>query len=342
VAPTQHRLPSSSRHLNVSPRRAPRVTRRYAVFGYIIESAVALPELEPTALRDPAHWRIAVGHGSPEPSVVAPLGADLVFGDIHVRAYAVGTELRLAFDDTGIFDIHTARRRIVWYPGPSVTDVSVRADLLGRVMALAAHTDGHVALHASAVSIDGRAVAFLGPKHAGKSTLALALVRGGARLLADDTLVVRLGAGTACAAPGVQRMRLWNDSARALRVAVSELAGAKPIMDRLEPNEIETGLVPLDVCYLLEWSPELDGGAVRRERIPAVHAALAQVRFSKLGALAGGAIGVTLLDRVTNLTRSVPVLRASIGRDLESLGDVASQFMTWHSRANVSDAVTVR
>ncbi len=68
----------------------------------------------------------------------------------------------------------------------------MRADLLGRVMALAAHADGRLTLHASAVSVAGRAVAFVGPKHAGKSTLALALVRKGARLLTDDTLVVRL------------------------------------------------------------------------------------------------------------------------------------------------------
>lgn len=298
--------------------------------------------MEPAAVHEPADWRIAVGCGSPEPSGVDPLGADLVYGDIHVRAYAVGNDLRLAFDDTGVFEIHTVGRRILWYPGPSVTEASVRSDLLGRVMALAVHADGHLALHASAVSIDGRAVAFLGPKAAGKSTLALALVRCGARLLADDTLVVRLGAGTAHATPGVQRMRLWDDSARALRVAVSEPVGAKPTVDRLEPNEIETGLVPLEACYVLESSPELEAGAVCRERIPAVHAALAQVRFSKLGALAGGAIGVGLLDRVTNLTRTVPVLRAAIGRDLESLPDVASQFMTWHSRARVSDAETVR
>jgi len=315
---------------------------RYAAFGYAIESAVELPELEPTVARRPADWRIVVGHGAPEPSIDGPFGTDLVHSDLQVRAYELGKGLRLAFDDTGIFDIHTAARRIVWYAGPSVTDAALRADLLGRVMALAAHVDGHVALHASAVSIDGRAVAFLGPKHAGKSTLALALVRLGARLLTDDTLVVRLGAGKPWATPGVQRMRLWTDSARALRAPVSDPRGAKPSMNRLEPNEIETEPVPLDACYVLEASPELQAGAVRRERIPAVHAALSHVRFSKLGALAGGAVGAALLDRVANLTRTVPVLTAVIRRDLASLNDVAVQFVTWHRGADASHAVVVR
>ena len=315
---------------------------RYAVFGYTIESAAELPELERTTVSGPADWRIAVGHGIPELSPETPFGTDLVYGDVHVRAYPLGEGFRLAFDDTGVFDVHGAGRRIVWYPGPSATDAAFRADLLGRVMSAAAHVDGHLAIHASAVSIEGRAVAFFGPKHAGKSTLALALVRLGARLLTDDTLIVRLGAGMAWAAPGIQRMRLWNDSARALRASISDGGGAKPTVDRLEPDEVANEPVPLDVCYLLEASPELEAGAVRRERVPAVQAALAQLRFSKLGALAGGAVGTAVLDRVVNLTRTVPVLKASIGRDLSALQDVAAQFVTWHSPASASDTAAVR
>jgi hypothetical protein len=318
---------------------------RYAAFGYIIESAIELSELEPATVDGSPYWRVIVGQGAPKPTIGDPLGADHVHHDVYVRAFALGHGLRLVFDDTGIFDIHTGGRRIVWHPGPSVTDAAFRADLLGRVMALAAHVDGHLALHASAVSIDGRAVAFLGPKHAGKSTLALALVRLGARLLTDDTLIVRLDGGTAWAVPGVQRMRLWSDAARALRAPVSDVRGAKPTVDRLEPNEIETESVPLEVCYVLEASPELQAGIVRRERIPAVHAALAQVRFSKLGALAGGTVGADLLDRVSNLTRTVPVLRAAIGRDLASLNDVAARFVTWHRPARAAhlvDSVAVR
>ena len=315
---------------------------RYAVFGYTIESTAELPELERTTVRGRADWRIAVEHSIPELSSETPIGTELVYGDVHARAYTLADGLRLAFDDTGIFDVHGAGRRIVWYPGPGATDAAFRADLLGRVMSAAAHVDGHLALHASAVSLEGRAVAFLGPKHAGKSTLALALVRLGGRLLTDDTLIVRWGAGMAWAAPGVQRMRLWDDSARALRASISDAGGAKPTVDRLEPNEIANESVPLDVCYLLEASPERQPGAVHRERIPAVHAALAQVRCSKLGALGGGAVGAAVLDRVVNLTRMVPVLKATIGRDLSAVHDVAAQFVMWHRPASASDTLVVR
>ena len=52
---------------------------------------------------------------------------------------------------------------------------------------------GHLVLHATAVAVDGLALAFTGPTGAGKSTLALASARRSGAMLADDCLVVQLG-----------------------------------------------------------------------------------------------------------------------------------------------------
>ena len=46
-------------------------------------------------------------------------------------------------------------------------------------------------LHATAVAIDGRALLLRGPSGAGKSDLALRLIDGGARLVADDQVELR-------------------------------------------------------------------------------------------------------------------------------------------------------
>jgi hypothetical protein len=235
-----------------------------------------------------------------------------------------------------VFDVRPRDREIVWYPGPLPTEAAVRADVLGRVMALAAHADGHLTLHASAVSVAGRAVAVVGPKHAGKSTLALALVRKGARLLTDDTLVVRLEGGAAWAAPGVQRVRVWEDSARALGLFVSSRGETKP-MATLAPNERETAPLPLAACYLLAPSVEPS-----RERLSPVHAALACVRFSKLGALGGGAIGAAVLDRAGRLTKRVPVFVAAVRPDLTRLDSIAERVMAWHGSTCVANPGAVR
>jgi len=321
-------------------RQLRRLMPRYGVFGFTIESAIEFPELERAGTGDHVDWRIrAAQEKCPEPTA-ALLGIDGVYGDVQVRTYVFDTTLRIAFDDTGVFDVDPVRREIVWYPGPLATEAAVRADVLGRVMALAAHADGHLTLHASAVAIAGRAVAVVGPKHAGKSTLALALVRRGARLITDDTLVVRLLRGAAWAAPGVQQIRVWEDAARALGEFVSGTGEGKPAAT-LAPNERESAPLRLAACYLLAPSggpngDEPHGAAIQRERLSPVHAALACVRFSKLGALGGGTVGAAVLDRAAALTKAVPVFAAAVRQDLTRLDEVAERLMAWHGPVGVA------
>ena len=312
----------------------------YGVFGFTIESTIVFPELEPADAGDSADWRIRMAREEPAGSAGTAVGTDRVYGDVHVRAYASETTLRIAFDDTGVFDVRPRHREIVWYPGPLPTAAAVRADVLGRVMALAAHADGHLTLHASAVSVAGRAIALVGPKHAGKSTLALALVRKGARLLTDDTLVVRLQGGAAWAAPGVQLIRLWEDTARALATFVSG-AGEGKTMASLVPNDLESAPLPLAACYVLVPSAEPNGvegngSAIQRERLSPVHAALACVRFSKLGPLGGGEVGAAVLERAGSLTTAVPVFVAAVRPDLTRLDEVAERLMAWHTPGRVA------
>jgi HPr kinase/phosphorylase len=50
---------------------------------------------------------------------------------------------------------------------------------------------GPILIHATAIAIDGRAILLRGPSGAGKSDLALRLIDGGARLVADDQVELR-------------------------------------------------------------------------------------------------------------------------------------------------------
>lgn len=62
--------------------------------------------------------------------------------------------------------------------------------------------DGQLLLHASTVTINGRAVLFAGPSGVGKSSHALALMSLGATLLADDiTWITRAPAGLMAQCP---------------------------------------------------------------------------------------------------------------------------------------------
>ena len=50
--------------------------------------------------------------------------------------------------------------------------------------------DGSIIVHASCVALDGRGLLILGPSGSGKSSLAVALMAFGARLVADDRTIL--------------------------------------------------------------------------------------------------------------------------------------------------------
>lgn len=87
--------------------------------------------------------------------------------------------------------------------------------LLGPVLGRLVRLRGIPCLHASAVAVNGRALACVGSKAAGKSTTAAGLALGGCAVLSDDLAVLAEDA-TACAVqPGYRRLRLWNPAIEA-------------------------------------------------------------------------------------------------------------------------------
>ena len=72
---------------------------------------------------------------------------------------------------------------------------------------------GEVLLHASAISLEGKAIAFSGVSGAGKTTTARVLVRAGALPVCEDQLVVRADAqGAEVVADGERIVQSWEDA----------------------------------------------------------------------------------------------------------------------------------
>ncbi|MGH7503203.1 MAG: hypothetical protein ACREL7_15870 [Longimicrobiales bacterium] len=99
--------------------------------------------------------------------------------------------------------------------------------LLGSAFGALWHQRGMLALHASAVDVGGRAMAFAGPSQTGKSTLAAFLTRRGYPLVTDDVAVItRSGSSTSAIWPGPGRIKLWRDGLAQLGEEARQLARA--------------------------------------------------------------------------------------------------------------------
>lgn len=318
---------------------------RYQVYGRCLESDLRFPELPPGA--GTVDWTLSTVPGRAAPPAGAPcLGDDAVQGDIRVRLHRTSSGFWLDFDDSGGFEVSADGRAIRWHrPVGAGADVDAlaRIDVLGRVLALALHVEGRLCLHGSGVCTGGVALGFLAPKFHGKSTLALALVRAGARLITDDTLVVDPAADP-LALPGVHTVRLWDDSAARLlddRTGTALADGDKLCLRDLHAGRRMQHPSPLAAIYLL--APTAAHGrrpAAARAPLPAGAAALALVGHGKLSPLLGPAQAVPALQRAVAVARGVPVYTLSLVRDFARLDEVVDQLLRWHGPPATSAPAT--
>lgn len=100
----------------------------------------------------------------------------------------------------------------------------MRTFMYGSVFAILLMRRGHLPLHACCVERDGRAYAISGRSGAGKSSLAMQMVRRGYRILADDVTVVDPGhPGALLALPTFPRIKLWRDMLDRLEIDATGL-----------------------------------------------------------------------------------------------------------------------
>ncbi len=93
----------------------------------------------------------------------------------------------------------------------------MRQLLLNQIVPRCLATSGRLVLHASAVSLkNGRTIAFLGNSGFGKSTLASSFHRHGARLISDDSILLKPGKDRVTAIGGFPGIRLFPDSVNAV------------------------------------------------------------------------------------------------------------------------------
>jgi hypothetical protein len=179
---------------------------RSTAFGLDVESELPLTLLDGGAAQ-PTKRRLGVSLQRGVRSAL-PAAAELVFEDrqpdgsliYEVRSHPRAGYL-IAGPGHGAHLLSTDGRRLLCDP-EGLPDVSWQRLLIAQVLPFAAVLQGLEVFHASAVVIDGRAVAFVGASRAGKTSVALELCRRGASFLADDVLALEIEGSALVGHPG--------------------------------------------------------------------------------------------------------------------------------------------
>lgn len=175
---------------------------RFRAHGLEFASAIPLPHAVAPSVGSP-DIRIRLG-AMPDrlPEPVTPRGRamvsreEVVIRSIRIGAYWIARGKTIVVEPV---------------PGRSLADVA--SLLMGAALGAALLQRGTLALHAGAVSRDGRAVVLLGRSGSGKSSSVAALARRGYRILDDNIAVLTDGDGRFMVQPGVAELRLLSDAA---------------------------------------------------------------------------------------------------------------------------------
>lgn len=256
--------------------------------------------------------------GVASPAEAAEPDVDIIIGTIAADEPRPGYSLTpegtlLNVTKVGRFLIRDGRQ-IVIEPAPGATERNLRLFLLGSAIGALLHQRGLMPLHANAIDLGGRAVAFSGHSGAGKSTIAAWFHDRGHRILADDVCVIGFDkGGRALAYPGIPRLRLWRE---ALEASGRDTENFDRSFDDMDKFDVPTNAgadpkpLPLAAIYLLRKVEEEAGGAAI-DRLAGVDAVDALVSNTYRGAYLA-TIGRTAQHLATclNVARTVPIFRA--------------------------------
>jgi len=188
--------------------------------------------------------------------------------------------------------------------------------LIGQVLPAVSALRGHEVIHASAVDLDGRVLAFAGMPGSGKSTIALRLMLDGATLVAEDVVSIRLRDGVVLAEPGASLLNIRDDEAANAAASIATLGS---VLGRSRGKlqlvgERATAAKPLGALYLLERhdAPET---VFERLESPGISEIM---RNTYVSYLMTPERLISQLDLVAAVSRSVPVVRIRIGTSTSS------------------------
>lgn len=244
----------------------------YGVFGLSLHSNLQIPWLVPGEVspiqtigpRVEMHLGvlppIATGAGGTPEQLVYTSRYVNESGEPSHRAWRVGdgSFLRLSYSNGMQFWLNNQGSE-VWADWPETSSIQDTASyLLGPVLGVLLRLRGTVCIHASAVAVANRVVAFVGPAGAGKSTTAAIFARRGCAVLSDDIVALVDEGRTISVLPAYPHLCLWPDS-------VNKLYGSADYLPRFVSNwekrylaldrdelKFERRTLQLGTIYLLE------------------------------------------------------------------------------------------
>lgn len=289
-----------------------------------------LPEWDPTGQGEHAELRVEFNQATPV-TVSSPhwehhwRDPD---GIITLSLTRSGAAFILRAHQVADFRINDSLNYIEIEADPGTPRALIRHLLLDQVLPRVVAQRGRTVLHASAVSVNRSAVAFMGASGAGKSTVASWLHQKGYSLLCDDCVALDTDAADTGIIPAYPGARLWDDSPALLQPRPGSLQPIADYSDKLR-LQVSSGTVqktlPLKALLVLEPVSTADS-EVSLVALGGAEAVVALVKHSfqfDMSETSRAAADLESLGAIVN--RGLPIYRLSYPHTPAALTEIEQQ-----------------
>jgi hypothetical protein len=245
-------------------------------------------------------------------------------GSIWAYSYSAGSERWMHVPGIASFRFGASGEEadVVLDPAtPSLSPAVLEDTYLRAILPMALHAYGHEVVHASAVVMENRVVAFCGRSQTGKSTVAFGLHRRGYRVWADDTLVLDASVNIPHVVPYPHRLRIRAEAAVYFDVGEVRRHDTST-WTVLEQAQDEPA--PLGCVFLLDRDP-LVSGAVETVRLAPAQALAGVVEHAYWFRLEDPGRTQQMIRRYFALATQVPVFRMRFHAELDQLPEMLDQ-----------------
>ena len=197
-----------------------RILKCYKSFGLLINSHICFEELEEVSLINHVDVKIEISDLT-----------SLWFQE-GIQGKFVVTKRRGIISNRKhgkVFFVSKMEKELESHQMGKGNEDKMRLYILGSCMGAILLQRKILALHGSAIVIDGKAYAIVGDSGAGKSTLAASFVANGYKILSDDVIPVSLSNKTPIVTPSYPQQKLWSKSLEKLGLDKSEF---NPLFER--------------------------------------------------------------------------------------------------------------
>lgn len=293
----------------------------YAAYGLHIVSDLDLP----LRTADPSVPDVEVSASDPQALSTTPLeahGPNVIASTLVPNTsyywYVVtdeDTQYRVRVRDLGEFTIDRALRSITWATFEPAGLTLAGVIIAGTMLSLLLTLRGDPLLHASAVAIGGRTVAFTGQSGRGKSTVAALCAAAGAAVVTDDLLRIRMGSdgleAIRCRGNAGElrlRPRVWKLAERFGSDATQRSTGDSRL--GLLPSMTESGWTELRAIVVP--TPDRERTELTWRRLQPTEAMLALLSFPRVAGLQSGELHAQQFSWIAELAGRVPLYEAAI------------------------------